>query len=107
MFPVATDEMLVKSAPDGAAANVILEGGTELIVPLEGMIDVAKECARLKSELSGLEKQLTALEGRLSNPGFTDRAPAHVVESERAKAAEWTARRDQLRTRIGGLCGSA
>ena len=97
----------VDRAPDGAAANVILDGGTELIVPLEGMIDVAKECARLASELAALEKQLTALEGRLSNKGFTDRAPANVVESERAKAAEWTTRRDQLRTRIDGLCGSA
>ena len=101
-----TSLSFVAAAPAGAAATVILDGGTQLIVPLEGMIDVAKECARLRTELAGLEKQLVALEGRLANPGFTDRAPAHVVESERAKAAEWGTRRDQLRTRIDGLCGS-
>jgi valyl-tRNA synthetase len=97
----------VEWAPEGPGANVILPGGTELIVPLEGLIDVEKECARLKADLAGLEKQLTALEGRLANPGFVDRAPSHVIDSERAKRDEWSTRRDQLRTRIEGLCGGA
>ena len=76
-------------------------------MPLEGLIDVEKECARLRTELAGLEKQLGSLEARLENPGFVERAPSHVVESERAKATEWRARRDLLRTRIEGLCGVA
>ena len=97
----------VDSAPVGAAANVILPGGTELIVPLEGLIDVEKECARLRTDLAGLEKQLTALEGRLQNPGFVGRAPAHVVDAERAKGDEWRARRELLRARIEGLCGAS
>jgi len=94
-------------APAGPAANVILPGGTELVVPLEGLIDVEKECTRLRTELTGLEKQLAALEARLANPGFVSRAPAHVVESERAKSTEWQSRRDLLRARIEGLCGVA
>ena len=96
----------VDVAPDGAATNVILSGGTELIVPLAGLIDVEKECARLKTELANLEKQLTALEGRLGNPGFMDRAPASVVEAERTKLIDWTTRRDLLRTRSEALCGT-
>ena len=55
----------VESAPKGQGASVILPGGTELIVPLEGLVDVKKECARLKGELANLVKQLTALEARL------------------------------------------
>jgi len=102
-----TELTTVDSAPSGPAANVILPGGTELIVPLEGLIDVAKECARLRTELAGLEKQLTALEARLANPGFLERAPANVVDSERVKADEWRARRDLMRSRIEGLCGAA
>jgi len=94
-------------AAAGPAANVILPGGTELVVPLEGLIDVEKECARLRAELSGLEKQLESLEARLENPGFVSRAPAHVVESERAKSMEWRSRRELLRARIEGLCGVA
>jgi valyl-tRNA synthetase len=97
----------VEWAPTGPGANVILEGGTELIVPLEGLVDVEKECARLKGELANLEKQLTSLEARLENPGFVERAPSHVIDSERAKRAEWRSRRDQLRTRIEGLCGAS
>ena len=97
----------VEWAPDVAGANIILSGGTQLVVPLEGLVDVKKECARLTSELASLEKQLTALEGRLSNAGFLERAPAHVVDAERVKRDEWTSRRDQLKARIEALCGAA
>ncbi|MEO6526799.1 MAG: valine--tRNA ligase [Gemmatimonadaceae bacterium] len=102
-----TSLAFVERAPAGAAANVILAGGTELIVPLEGLIDVEKECTRLRADLAGLEKQLTALEGRLENAGFVARAPSHVVDAERAKREEWHARRELLRARIEGLCGAS
>ncbi|MDB4885629.1 MAG: Valyl-tRNA synthetase [Gemmatimonadetes bacterium] len=95
----------VDDRPEGVHAAA-LNRGAELHVPLAGLVDVQKECARLATELAGLEKQLTALEGRLANPGFVDRAPANVVAAERAKRDEWSARRDQLRTRIAGLCGA-
>jgi valyl-tRNA synthetase len=95
----------VEEAPVTQGASVILPGGTELMIPLEGVIDVKKECARLTSELANLEKQLGALEGRLGNPSFVERAPSHVIDAERAKLAEWTARREQLATRVEGLCG--
>ncbi len=97
----------VDHAPAAQGASLILPGGTEVIVPLDGVIDVGKECARLKTELANLEKQLGALEERLGNPGFVDRAPSHVIEGERAKLAEWSARRAQLATRVEGLCGAA
>jgi valyl-tRNA synthetase len=100
-----TNFTFVDAAPGGAAASVILSGGTELSVPLEGLIDVAKECAKLQGELAGLEKQLAALEGRLANEGFISRAPANVVEAERLKRTEWITRRDLLRTRVEALCG--
>jgi valyl-tRNA synthetase len=97
----------VEWAPDVAGTNLILSGGTQLVVPLEGLVDVKKECARLGSELAGLEKQLTSLEARLSNAGFLERAPAHVVEAERTKRDEWSSRREQLKKRIEALCGAA
>ncbi len=95
----------VDSAPAGAAASVILGGGTELNVPLEGLIDVEKECAKLNADLSALEKQLAALEGRLANESFVSRAPANLVDAERLKRTEWITRRDLLRARVGALCG--
>jgi valyl-tRNA synthetase len=95
----------VEWAPSTQGASVILPGGTELIVPLEGVIDIQKECARLRSELTNLEKQLGALEGRLRNPAFAERAPSHVIDAERVKLEEWSTRRDQLAKRVEGLCG--
>ena len=97
---------LAGSVPSGAAAHAVLAGGTEVAVPLEGLIDVERECTRLRGELEQLEKQLTLLTQRLSNEGFVARAPANVVEGERRKQAEWTARRDQLTDKVRSLCGS-
>ena len=71
-----------------------------------GVIDLDKECRKTKAELEKLQTQLSALEGRLSNPGFTDRAPANVVASERQKLTEWTSRREQLTQKVISLCGS-
>ncbi|HEY5440014.1 MAG TPA: valine--tRNA ligase [Gemmatimonadaceae bacterium] len=102
-----TQLTLADAAPAGAAANVVLAGGTELIVPLAGLIDVKKECERLQTELANLEKQLASLEARLGNPGFVDRAPSHVVDAERVKRDEWSTRAGLLRARFEGLCGKA
>jgi valyl-tRNA synthetase len=95
-----------KSAPAGAAAHAVLAGGTSLVVPLAGLVDVDKECARLKGELASLEKQLQSLESRLSNEKFVAKAPADVVEGERRKMGEWSARREQLRDKVRSLCGA-
>jgi valyl-tRNA synthetase len=102
-----TSVAFADAAPSGAAATAVLAGGTELIVPLEGLIDVNKECERISTDLASLEKQLASLVARLDNPGFVSRAPAHVVEAERVKQGEWTTRRDLLRARYEGLCGKS
>jgi len=67
------------------------------------MVDVAKERARLTGEIEGLSKQLTGLRSRLANESFTAKAPAAVVEAERAKEREWTARVDQLQAKLAEL----
>src|SRR5256714_1253515 len=88
-----------------SAAHALLADGSELIVPLEGLVDLKKECSKARTELEQLEKQLDALSKRLRNDGFTSRAPAQVVEAERKKEQEWTARRDQLAEKVKALCG--
>jgi valyl-tRNA synthetase len=88
------------------AARALLSDGTDIAVPLGGLVDIEKECAKLRTELDQLERQLTSLSQRLANAGFTTRAPAHIVAAERAKEQEWTTRRDQMRAKITGLCGA-
>jgi valyl-tRNA synthetase len=96
----------VDRPPTDAAAHAVLSGGASLAVPLAGLIDVDKECAKLRQELASLEKQLSGLERRLGDEKFTGRAPAHVVQQERAKLAEWMARRQQLSDKVRTLCGA-
>jgi len=96
---------LADTAPPGAAAHAVLSGGVSLVVPLAGLVDVDKECGRLRGELESLDKQTMALQGRLANEKFIAKAPAEVVEAERKKLSEWTARRQQLRDKVRTLCG--
>jgi valyl-tRNA synthetase len=87
------------------AAHSVLSDGSEVIVPLGGLVDLSKECGKLRGELDQLETQLDTLSKRLRNEGFTRRAPAAVVESERKKEEEWTKRRGQLAEKVKALCG--
>jgi valyl-tRNA synthetase len=87
------------------AAHSVLSDGSEVIVPLGGLVDLAKECGKLKGELAQLETQLQALSKRLQSEGFTSRAPAAVVESERKKETEWNKRLEQHAEKVKALCG--
>ena len=60
----------------------------ELYVPLAGLIDLGVERGRLDKEIARLEGSIKGAESRLNSPNFTDKAPASVVEFERAKLAE-------------------
>ena len=94
------------AAPDAAgAAHVLISDGSEVVVPLGGLVDLSKECGRLRTELEQLETQLHSLSARLRNEGFTSRAPASVVEAERKKEEEWLRRREHLADKVRALCG--
>ncbi|HEY4304374.1 MAG TPA: valine--tRNA ligase [Gemmatimonadaceae bacterium] len=97
---------VVTSAPDGAAAHAVLAGGTEVIVPLAGLIDVEKECARLRTEVAELAKQITSREGRLSNDKYVAKAPPNVVASDRQILADMQAKHEQLTEKVRSLCGA-
>jgi valyl-tRNA synthetase len=91
---------------EGAAAHALLPDGSDVRVMLAGLVDLDKECARVSTDLAQLEKQLASLERRLSNESFTSRARPDVVEGERRKLAEWSARREQLANKKRTLCGA-
>jgi valyl-tRNA synthetase len=93
------------SVPGAGAAHSLLSDGSEVIVPLGGLVDLTRECAKLRGELEQLETQLQTLSKRLQSEGFIGRAPANVVESERKKEAEWIKRREQLAEKVKALCG--
>ena len=58
------------------------------MLPLEGVIDIAAEKARLAKALQAAEKERDSLAGRLSNPSFVERAKPEAVEKAKADHAE-------------------
>jgi len=74
-----------EAAPESATALV---GEMKVLIPMEGLINVAEEQARLSKEIQQLENEKTRIEGKLGNKNFVERAPADVVEKERAKLQE-------------------
>ncbi|MBT8414026.1 MAG: class I tRNA ligase family protein, partial [Boseongicola sp.] len=85
---------VVNEAPKGAA-TIAVEGAT-FALPLEGLIDVAAEKARLEKSLGKLAKELGGLRGRLKNPKFLESAPDEVI----AETKENLAAREEEETRL-------
>jgi valyl-tRNA synthetase len=64
---------------------------------LEGLVDVAAWKERQQKKAAELEKRIQGLEKKLANPGFTERAPAAVVERERKNLAEAQSQLERIR----------
>jgi valyl-tRNA synthetase len=79
-----------------ASARAVLAGGAEVAVPLEGLIDFAKERERLGNEREKLEKEAAKLEAQLANRNFVERAPAEKVEELRQRLADIAQRTTML-----------
>ncbi len=93
-------------APEGVVgASAVLPSGTEAFLPLEGLVDLEKEVARLRKERDRLAGLLTGIEKKLGNENFTSRAPADVVEKERAKAESAQGQIRKLEEKIGSFGG--
>lgn len=84
------------------AASAVLEG-VEIYLPLKGLIDMDKEIARLEKEISQATLDQQSLEAKLSNPGFTSKAPAQVVAKERERLAGIVTRTAALEERLKEL----
>ncbi len=84
------------------AAHAVVQG-MEIFIPLEGLIDVAKETARLTKEISAVKNELARVQGKLNNPGFLGKAPEAVVAKEREKETELTLKREALQKRLALL----
>jgi valyl-tRNA synthetase len=77
----------------------------DLFLPLEGLIDVAAETARLTKELEKIEAEITKVEQKLNNPNFTQKAPQKVLDEQKQRLAEWRSKRDHARSALEMLRG--
>jgi valyl-tRNA synthetase len=81
---------------DGPESATALVGEMKLLIPLSGLIDKDAELERLNKETSRLRQDMERSEKKLSNPGFTDKAPEAVVQKERDKMEDAASALKQL-----------
>jgi valyl-tRNA synthetase len=85
-----------------ASARAVI-GGAEVAIPLEGLIDFAKESERLSKETEKLLAEKQKLDGQLGNANFVDRAPAEKVQELRERVADIEQRTKSLKQTLEAL----
>ncbi|MFH6974959.1 valine--tRNA ligase [Neisseria sp. 23W00296] len=98
-----TEAKLVDKLPEAEDAPVAVCNGARLMLKVE--IDKAAETARLSKEAEKLQKALDKLNAKLAKPGYTDKAPAHLVEKDKADLAELTDKMAKVEGQLAKLKG--
>ena len=96
-----TEAKTVDRLPESEDAPVAVCNGARLMLKVE--IDKAAETARLGKEAEKLQKALDKLNAKLSKPGYTEKAPAHLVEKDKADLAELEDKMAKVQTQLAKL----
>jgi valyl-tRNA synthetase len=88
-----------------ARSAVAVGAGFEVRVPLTGVVDIAAETARIQKEMAKVDGDLAGIEKKLANPSFVEKAPAEVVEKDRARAEELREKKRKLEAHLALLSG--
>jgi len=102
------DTLTIVNAGDGSDKELPLSsssmvGQLKVLVPMKGLIDPTAELNRLAKAQEKLTKQAESLRSKLSNESFVSKAPANVVESEKAKLAEMDSQLAEMHKQIEQL----
>ena len=79
-------DVTVEGVADAGSDDAMTTHAARLFMPLAELVDLEKEKARIEKELKKNRAELDKLEAKLGNPGFVNKAPAHVVEAEQDRA---------------------
>jgi len=96
------EAVLADHPPAGGAAQIVVDEAT-FILPLEGVIDISAEQARLTKAAEAAEKERDSLAARLANPSFVERAKPEAVEKARADHAEKASDAEKYRAALARL----
>jgi valyl-tRNA synthetase len=99
---VVSVEMIAQNAKPKLSSSAVV-GNTEIFVPLEGLIDVEAEKARLEKEIDRLSGLIGSIQTKLANASFVERAPKNVVDKEKEKLASFTSSVEKLRKSLEHL----
>ena len=103
MMTRLTEAQQVAALPESEDAPVAVCNGARLMLKVE--IDKAAETARLSKEAEKLQKALDKLNAKLSKPGYTEKAPAHLVEKDKADLAELMDKMGKVEGQLAKLKG--
>ena len=81
----SASEVTVADSFTMEGAVQVITNAARIFIPMDELVDKEKELARLNKEKEKVEKEISTLSKKLDNPGFVSKAPAAVVEGERAK----------------------
>lgn len=101
---VAELRLIAADAAEPEHAAGIVVGGISVYLPLEGMLDIAAECRRLRAERERLRRRLDKTESMLGNANFVSRARPDVVQRERERLIELQSAHSQIEERLSKLC---
>ena len=94
---------VVVGGDDPSPAGAVVAGSVEIFLPMEGLVDLDKERARLNKELAGIEGWMKGCRAKLSNEKFTANAPDHVVQKQKDLLAENEAKAGKLKEMLDAL----
>ena len=77
----------------------------ELFLPLDGLVDIEGEKARLSRELAKIDAEMEKVQQKLSNPSFVDKVPPIVLEEHRQRLSDWAAKRGRVNAALEGWVG--
>ncbi len=90
--------------PSSNEKTVVLNlRNADVVIPLEGMVDMDAEKARLSKEMAVLEREISRLTQRLEDGQFTSKAPAAVIEKEKARLTEYTDKLARMKSELKQL----
>jgi valyl-tRNA synthetase len=98
-------DLCLQLAEKPEQALTAITRGIEVFMPMKGLVDIDRELARLNKELAELDKELARVNGKLGNDGFLAKAPADVIEKEKAKQREFREKKDTIMERLAALKG--
>ena len=96
------DSVSTDAAPAGGAVQLVVDEAT-FVLPLEGVIDLAAERARITKAIEAVSREAASLAGRLNNPAFVEKAKPEAVEKARADHAEKAAEVEKLTAALARL----
>ncbi|MCL2287168.1 MAG: valine--tRNA ligase [Firmicutes bacterium] len=99
----ASVEVVAANSPAPTGAVSVVVSGATIYLPMDSLVDSAKEKARLTKEKARLEQEIARIDGKLSNEGFMSKAPENLIAAEREKRENFVVMLAKVEEELAGL----